>query len=141
MRIVFSTDQVYLHGGIEKVMAEKANYFVDVLGYEVIILTTEQKRNQACYPLSSKIKFIDLDINYHRNKSYFSSANIVKLPIHFFRLRKVLKEIKPNIVIVCNYAFDYFLMPFLFNSAEKWKEFHSSRYFQFLKLNCCSRLM
>jgi len=48
MKIVFSTDQIYLHGGIEKVMAQKANYFADVLGYEVIILTTEQKQHQPC---------------------------------------------------------------------------------------------
>ena len=38
MKIVFTTDQVYLHGGIEKVMATKANYFADVLGYEVYYL-------------------------------------------------------------------------------------------------------
>ncbi|MEC4050884.1 glycosyltransferase family 4 protein [Flavobacterium sp. SUN046] len=129
MRIVFSTDQVYLHGGIEKVMAEKANYFADVLGYEVFILTAEQKGNVPCYPLSSKINFVDLNVNYHRDKSYFSSINVVKLPTHIVNLRKALIEINPNIVIVCNFSFDYYIMPFLYTKAKKWKEFHSSRFF------------
>jgi hypothetical protein len=88
MKILFSTDQVYLHGGIEKVMAEKANYFADVLGYEVYILTTEQKGKAACYPLSDKIIKTDIAINYQRAKSYFHPANLVKMPGHFFRPEK-----------------------------------------------------
>ena len=55
MRILFTTDQIHLHGGIEKVMAEKANWFADVSGHEVFILTTEQQNLPPCYPLSSKI--------------------------------------------------------------------------------------
>lgn len=129
MKIVFSTDQIYLHGGIEKVMATKANYFADKLDYDVTILTCEQRNNKPCYPLSSKIKFLDLGVDYNREKSYFSPANLAKLPMHFYKLNRALRKLKPNVVIVCNFGFDYYGMPFFYKKAKKIKEFHSSRYF------------
>lgn len=128
MKIVFSTDQIYLHGGIEKVMAEKANYFADVLGYEVTILTTEQKDQRAQYTLSKAVKQKDLRVNYNRSKSYLSSQNIAKLPLHFWRLRKALNQINPEMVIVCNYAFDFYWYPFIHKSSKKIKEFHGSQF-------------
>ena len=129
MKIVFSTDQIYLHGGIEKVMAQKANYFADVLGYEVIILTTEQKQNPPCYALSPNIKSIDLNINYEREKSFVHPANLAKVPLHIFRWIATMRELKPQFLVVCNYAFDFYWTPFLFSTIAKYKEYHSSRFF------------
>lgn len=130
MKIVFSTDQIYLHGGIEKVMAEKANYFANVCGYEVIILTSEQGKKSPCYDLSAKIKFLDLGINYQRDKSYFSMTNLLKLPKHLYKLRKILNTLQANVVIVSNFGFDYYAIPFFNKTSKKIKEFHSSRYFE-----------
>lgn len=130
MKIVFSTDQIHLHGGIEKVLAEKANYFADVCGHDIIILTSEQKRKNPCYPLSSKIQLIDLEINYNRNKSYFSLNNLLKLPLHFYKLYQFLNQIQPDVVIVSNFGFETYFSPFLYRKAKKIKEFHSSRYFE-----------
>lgn len=130
MRILFSTDQIYLHGGIEKVMAEKANYFAEVLGYSVFILTTEQKKNQPCYLLSDKITLVDIEVNYVRHKSYFHPINLKKIPFHFFHYKRILKEIQPDFIISCNYAFDFYWLPFTFKTIPKLKEFHSSRFYE-----------
>ncbi len=43
MRIAYYTDQVYLHGGIEKVLAQKLNYLALNTNHEVYLITTEQK--------------------------------------------------------------------------------------------------
>jgi glycosyltransferase involved in cell wall biosynthesis len=129
MKIVFSTDQIYLHGGIEKVMAQKANYFADVLDYEVIILTTEQKQNSPCYTLSPKIQLIDLNINYEREKSFVHPVNLVKVPRHIFKWIATMRQLKPQFLVVCNYAFDFYWTPFLFSKIAKYKEYHSSRYY------------
>ncbi|RZK04268.1 MAG: glycosyltransferase family 4 protein [Flavobacterium sp.] len=126
MKILFSTDQTYLHGGIEKIMAAKANYLADLQGYEVHILTTEQKGNAPCYQLSPKISQTDLAVNYHRQKSYFHPSNFVKIPGHFGKLSNAIKSIRPDIIIVCNYAFDFYRMPFIFKNIPKLKEYHSS---------------
>lgn len=130
MRILFTTDQIHLHGGIEKVMAEKANWFADVSDHEVIILTTEQKGLPSCYPLSSKIVLKDIAVNYNRKKSYFHPENLKKLPFHLKQWKKAIKEIQPDVLISCNYAFDFYWIPFCFKNIPKLKEFHSSRYFE-----------
>lgn len=130
MRILFTTDQIYLHGGIEKVMAEKANWFAENSGHEVFILTTEQKGLPPCYPLSSKINVIDIGVNYLRYKSYFHYQNIIKIPKHFRRWKKTIRKINPDVLISCNYAFDFYWIPFCMKSIPKLKEYHSSRYFE-----------
>ncbi|AOZ98537.1 glycosyltransferase family 4 protein [Flavobacterium commune] len=130
MRVAFVTDQIYLHGGIEKVLAEKANYFAEVCGYEVVILTNEQKKQAPCYAISAKIQLLDLAINYNRKKSYFSWANLQKLPNHVYQLNQILHKLQPDVVIVSNFGYETYLIPFLYKKAKKIKEFHSSRYFE-----------
>jgi glycosyltransferase involved in cell wall biosynthesis len=130
MRILFSTDQIYLHGGIEKTMAVKANYFADILGYEVTILTTEQKNNPPCYALSDKIKLVDIGIDYARKKSYFHPLNLAKIPKHFRASKKAIRNTRPDIIISCNYAFDFYWLPFVFSGIPKLKEYHGSRVFE-----------
>ena len=129
MKVVFSTDQIYLHGGIEKVLAQKANYFANVLGYEVCILTTEQKQHLPCYELSPKVQLVDLNINYNRKKSFLHPANLAKVPLHLYRWIFALRRLKPQHLIVCNYAFDFYWTPFLFATIAKYIEYHSSRYY------------
>ncbi len=70
-KILILVDQLNSHGGIEKLVALKANYWADVFQYEVTIVSTEQHQKLLVYKLSNKVKFIDLYINYHREKSYF----------------------------------------------------------------------
>ena len=110
-------------------MAEKANYFADVLGYDVMILTTEQKGRPACYPLSEKIDLIDINVNYFRDKSYFHPSNLAKIPKHFSAWKSAVRKAAPDIIISCNYAFDFYWLPFSYRAAAKLKEYHSSRYF------------
>lgn len=130
MRILFTTDQIHLHGGIEKVMSEKANWFADVCGYDVFILTTEQKKLPPCYTLSTKIILKDIGVNYHRTKSYFHPKNLLKIRQHYGAWNKIIKEINPDVLISCNYAFDFYWIPFCFKALPKIKEFHSSRFFE-----------
>ncbi|MEC4004419.1 glycosyltransferase family 4 protein [Flavobacterium sp. SUN052] len=128
MKIVFSTDQIYLHGGLEKVMAQKANYFVEVFNYEVTILTTEQKNNVPCYALNDKIKFVDLAVNYERQKSFFHPKNLKKIPFHFKQWNKAILDINPDIIIVCNQSFDFYWAPFFKTKVKKIREFHATAF-------------
>ncbi|MBP0902472.1 glycosyltransferase family 4 protein [Mariniflexile gromovii] len=129
MTLVYITDQIYLHGGIERVLANKVNYFVNELNYEVHIITTEQKNNIPCYEIDSKVILHDLAINYNRNKSYFNPLNLIKVPKHYLSLKRKIKAIKPNVIVVCNFAFDFYFIPFVYPEIAKIKEFHSSRHF------------
>lgn len=129
MKILYLTDQTFLHGGVEKVLSQKANYLADVLQDDVTIVTYRQQDKKPIYHFSEKIKFLDLGVDYEIEKSYFHPHNLKKIPHHFSRLKRVLQEVKPDMIISCSFGPDYYFMPSLEKHIPKIKEFHSSRYF------------
>lgn len=130
MKIVINTDQIYLHGGIEKVMATKVNFWAGLKATEVVIVTTEQQHHLSCYPLDSQVKCIDLGINYNRSKSYFSKENLKKAITHYQKQRQLFKELQPDIIISPNFNFDHYWLPFIKQKAKLLKERHSSWYLE-----------
>lgn len=130
MKIVYITDQVYRHGGIEKVLSQKACYFADYCGDDVTILTINQNGRKPAYSFSERIKFVDLGVTYVSGKSYFNPKNLKKLPTHRILLQQALKLINPQVIISCNYGPDFYILPFVGRNIPKIKEFHSSRFFE-----------
>ena len=130
MKIVFIIDQVYLHGGIERVLSIKANYLASKEGNEVYIITTEQKEKKPCYTFDGRIIFKDLAINYNRRKSYFHPKNLKKLPKHISRTKSAIKEINPQVVVVCSHSVDTHFVPFIVKHIPKVKEFHYSKFIE-----------
>jgi glycosyltransferase involved in cell wall biosynthesis len=126
LKIVFLTNQFYLHGSIEKMLAKKLNYLEAVLGYEVILCTTEHKGNPFVYPVNNNVRHVDLWINYHREKSYFHPKNLWKSIAHYRTLRSFLESEQPDVVVSVNYTPEQFLLPFICKHIPKVKEFHSS---------------
>ena len=49
--------------GMERVLTIKANYLAEKLGYDVCIILTDGKGEPSYFPLSNKIKVIQLDVN------------------------------------------------------------------------------
>lgn len=64
LKIVYITPALYLAGGVERVLSIKANYFAEHFGYDITIILTDGKGKPFAYPLSDKIKVINLDINF-----------------------------------------------------------------------------
>ncbi|WP_025739378.1 glycosyltransferase family 4 protein [Aquimarina pacifica] len=135
MKIVFIIDQVYLHGGIERVLSIKANYFASLQDTEVYIITSEQKNQKPCYEFDDKIIFEDLEINYERRKSYFHPTNLKKLPKHIFGVRSAIKRIQPDVIVVCSHSTDTYFMPFINKKVPKIKEFHYSKHIEIKNRN------
>lgn len=63
-KIVFCTPALYSTGGVERVVSVKANYFADTLGYDVTIIVTEGKSKPSFFPLSDRVKVINLGLNF-----------------------------------------------------------------------------
>jgi glycosyltransferase involved in cell wall biosynthesis len=126
MKIVYVTDQIYLHGGIEKMLAQKINYWITKYGYDIVLCTSEQRNRDFVYGLDRKLKHIDLAVNYYRKLSYFHPKNLIKSIEHFYALRKLIKKEKPDIIISVNYTPEQFFLPFIEKQIPKIKEFHSS---------------
>ena len=129
MKILYLTDQTYLHGGIEKVLSQKANYFADVSGDEVTIITYNQRGKAPIYAFSEKIRRIDLGINYEIGRSYFHPVNLKKIPKHRTALKNILREIQPDVVISASFGPDFYFIPALEKHIPKIKEFHATRHF------------
>jgi glycosyltransferase involved in cell wall biosynthesis len=123
---MYLTDQFYLHGGIEKITSEKMNYLSNVIGYEVVLCTSEHRNKPLVYNLSDKVKHIDLGINYCRSISYFHPTNLIKMFKHFSYLKKCFKNEKPDIIISINYTPEQYFVTFLSKHIPKIKEFHST---------------
>lgn len=101
MKILYCIRSLYNSGGMERVMINKANWFV-AHGYQVIIVTTDQLDRPIFYPLDGRVKCVDLAVNYALN----SRRPIWKKLWYFFynrylhkrRLRTLLQVECPDII-------------------------------------------
>ncbi|MBP1645546.1 MAG: glycosyltransferase family 4 protein [Bacteroidetes bacterium] len=102
-KIVYCIPSLYFPSGMERVLTLKANYFADVLGYEIYIILTDNNDKEPYYKLSSKIKLINLDINFDTNWRLPIYKRVISYFIKQIRYRRKLKEllfeIKPDITI------------------------------------------
>ena len=64
LKLVYCTPALYMAGGVERVLTLKANYFAEHFGYDITIILTEGKDKPLFYPLSDKIKVINLNLNF-----------------------------------------------------------------------------
>ena len=103
MRIVYLHHANICRGGIERMFAQKANMLTEQMGWEVVMLTYEQNGEPFPYPLSSRIKQVNLDVRLY-------AAYQVPYPLRYFRkimlrqklcaaIHRFLQTWKPDIVI------------------------------------------
>lgn len=127
-KIIILVDQLNSHGGIEKLVALKANYWTEVFQYDVTIIATEQLQKPIVYELSSKVKFIDLGINYNRKKSYFSPTNVLKFLRNVWLIQAYILKNKPHFINVASHIPITYFLPFLITKAKTMKEFHFTKF-------------
>ncbi len=127
-KIVILVDQLNSHGGIEKLVVVKANYWATVFNYDVTIISTEQLRKPLIYPLSEKVKFIDWEINYQRDESYFSIKNGFKSLSNIIKMQQYIVKEKPNFIIVASHIPVTYFLPFLYRECAICKEFHFTKF-------------
>jgi len=63
-KIVYCTPALYSAGGVERVISVKANYFADVLGYDVTVIVTEGPDDTTFFPLSENVCLVNLHLDY-----------------------------------------------------------------------------
>ena len=115
---------------MERVLANKANYLVGH-GYEVFIVTTDQRGRQPFFSLDERIRCYDLDINYEENNGKSLLNKILHYPFkqwkHRRRLSGLLGELNADRVIsmFCN---DVSFLWKLNDGSLKVLEIHFSRF-------------
>src|SRR6478672_4589266 len=140
-KIVILVDQLHSHGGIERLVALKANYWSTVFNYDVTIIATEQLQQPIIYALSEKVKFIDLAINYHRGKSYFSMENGLKFLSNIRQIQNYIAKEKPDFIDVASHIPITYFLPFLITKAKTIKEFHFTKFERVKQQDAKSKLL
>lgn len=107
MKIVYIYPVFIQLAGTERVFTDKMNYLADVVGYDVTLLTYEQGLHSFPFPLSPKVKHVDLDIRffplyrYCRIVRWYKERKLNKVLSR--RFNALMEEMKPDIVIAPTY--------------------------------------
>jgi glycosyltransferase involved in cell wall biosynthesis len=130
MRIVYCIVSTFNSGGMERVLANKANFLVKE-GHELFIVTTDQKGRKPFFLLDELIVQYDLAINYTDNNQKGLARKLLSYPgkqrKHRQRLTALLRQLKADIVVS---MFDP-EVSFLYkikDGSKKVVEIHFSRY-------------
>ena len=128
-KIVYCIPATYNSGGMERVLANKANFLSKDI-FDVYVITTEQKGRQPFFKFNKNVHQIDLGINYEDNKkrSFFAKLfyyfyNQIK---HKKKLSRCLNKIKPDIVI-STFNQEAGILHKINNGSKKIIEFHFNR--------------
>ena len=103
LKIAYITPALYMAGGVERVLTLKTNYFAEHFGYDITIILTEGKDKPLFYPLSEKIKVINLDIGF---EELWTCSFVKKIFVYLRKqsqykkaLTKELMRIRPDITV------------------------------------------
>lgn len=130
MKLLCNIAGTYRPAGMERVLTNKANWFA-AHGYEVIIVTTDQKERKPYFELDPSIRCIDLGIGYEDNNGGSLLNKIINYPFkqrrHYKKLKALMLKERPDVTIsmFCN---DVFLIPKIKDGSKKILEVHFSRF-------------
>ena len=129
-KIVYCTPSLYMAGGVERVLTLKANYFAEVYGYDITIITTDGSENDCFFSLSPKVKVVNLNINFeemwHHSFLKRLSLYIPKERLFKKKLTEELNRINPDITISLLRREINFLTDIL-DGSKKIGEIHINR--------------
>ena len=95
LKIVYLTPALYMAGGVERVLTLKANYFAEHYGYDITIILTEGKGKPLFYPLSDKVKIVNLDINF---EELWHCSFAKKIVLYLKKQREYKKKVKEELM-------------------------------------------
>ncbi len=111
MKIVYVYPQFAIPAGTERVLIDKMNYLAG-RDYDILMLTNEQGNRPIVFPISQKIRHVDINVQYselYKKNAFVRYVKKIQLYNDYSkRYNKVLREYKPDIVVSSTY-FDYII--------------------------------
>ena len=104
MRLLYITNQICGAAGLERVLSIKATYLADKLGYEIHIITLNQGDTPLFYEFSNKLIYYDITA---------SGNPVAYIRSYIKNLRRKVKEIKPDVISVCDDGLKAFFLPYI----------------------------
>ena len=131
MKITYIYTAVVTKGGADRVIVEKANWLAEH-GYEITIVTDTQLGREPAFPLSSKVRWIDLAIDFSKEYGHSFPVRIwmyCKL-MHQYRkkMEALLLQDRPDIVI-STLGRDISFITKIKDGSKKIGEAHTTKHF------------
>lgn len=107
MRLIYFHDAIARLGGVERIFIDKMNYLADKEGLDIYLITTCQGNHKLAYPLSEKVKHVDISVRFHTIYQYplfkrmymrWQMDRLLKK-----RLNEITNKINPDIIITTSY--------------------------------------
>jgi len=130
MKIIYNIAGTYRPAGMERVLANKTRALAED-GYELVVVTTDQRGQKPAFEFHPSIRFIDLGVNYEENNGGSFLNKVIHYPgkqlKHRIRVARVLKREKADVVVsmFCN---DAAFLPKIKDGSMKVLEIHFSRF-------------
>ena len=133
MKLIYCIHSVCNPGGMERVLLNKVTYLVKNLGWDITVVTTDQKGKAPFYPFPKEVRMIDLDINYSddNSKNVFRKITgyLYRKQLHKKRLSALLEKEKADIVISL-YPSESSFIPDIKDGSKKVLELHYCKFFR-----------
>lgn len=133
MKLIYCIHSVCNPGGMERVLLNKVTYLVKNLGWDITVVTTDQKGKAPFYPFPKEVRMIDLDINYSddNSKNVFRKITgyLYRKQLHRKRLSTLLEKEKADIVISL-YPSESSFIPDIKDGSKKVLELHYCKFFR-----------
>ena len=104
MKLVYIVNRIDGPGGLERVLSIKASMLADSYDYDIHIVTLNQNNNDLFYNFSNKIIYHDIPAQ---------GSSIIRMYKYIFGLRSIIKEIKPDVISVCDDGLKGFFVPLI----------------------------
>lgn len=133
MKLIYCIHSVYNPGGMERVLLNKVRYLVEKMGWEILIVTTDQHNRPPFYPFPEQVRMVDLGINYSEDNSLGTIAKIRgylrRRKKHKQLLTKLLMREKADIVVSLYPSESSFLCD-IKDGSKKVLELHFCKFFR-----------
>ena len=134
MKIVYCINSFSPYGGLENTTITKVNALARIPGNLLWIVYTDHSKSPLL-PEDSPVNLVNLGINYYKD-DWKSNWNIVKgilfkRRLHRKRLKKVLTEIQPDIVISVGHS-EKNILPSINGTWQTIREIHNTKNYRWL---------
>lgn len=106
IKLLYITNQICGAAGLERVLSIKARLLAELYNYEVHIITLNQGDTELFYDFGTSITYHDVPVTGNP-ASYITQ--------YIKQLKNKVKEIKPDVISVCDDGLKAFFLPFLLN--------------------------
>ena len=133
MKLIYCIHSVYNPGGMERVLLNKVRYLVEKMGWEILIVTTDQHNRPPFYPFPAEVRMVDLGINYSEDNTKGTLAKVrgylKRRTQHKKALTTLLMQERADIVVSL-YPSESSFLPAIKDGSKKVLELHYCKFFR-----------